>query len=256
MSWFDEPALYYGTDRPVDWSLGDLVVAPQAVLLAGEVADALGASPGLGERVRRALWRATPEVIGVSAEGGWDVGLIVLDDCALDRDFNREVNCRERALQAGGLGQEAAHEQAEAEARAMEGLDPTLVVARVRPYVDFEAARHDALRQAETFGCFPVLGTDEIDDGVVDFSLLTTVDRRALVGRAASLSEIARNALRSKLAEFTALRARSTETAIEAAVGRQITDAQAYRERHGKRETLVVRLELDHGSEVLVLEGA
>jgi hypothetical protein len=68
-------------------------------------------------------------------------------------------------------------------------------------------------------------------------------------------SETARNALRSKLAEFTALRARSTETAIEAAVGRQITDAQAYRERHGKRETLVVRLELDHGAEVLVLEG-
>ena len=35
----------------------------------------------------------------------------------------------------------------------------------------------------------------------------------------------------------------------------QITDAQAYRERHGKRESLIVRLELDHGEEVLVLEG-
>jgi hypothetical protein len=84
---------------------------------------------------------------------------------------------------------------------------------------------------------------------------MTTVDRRALVGRAASLSGIARNALRSKLAEFTALRARSTETAIEAAVGRLITDAQAYREQHGKRESLVVRLELDRGAEVLILES-
>ena len=255
MSWFDKPTLYYRTDRPEDWSLGDLVVAPQAVLWAGEVADALVASPGLGEPVRRALWRVTPDAIGVSAEGGWDLGMIVLDDCALDRDFNREVNRRERALRAGGLGQEEAHEQAQAEARAMEGLDPTLVVARVRPYGDFEAARHDALRRAETFGYFPVLGTVEVDDGIVDLNLLTTVDRRALIGRVASLSEIARNALRSKLAEFTALRARSTETAIEAAVGRLITDAQAYRERHGKRETLVVRLELDHGTEVLVLEG-
>ena len=255
MSWFAESALYYRTDRPVDWSLGDLLVAPQAVLWAGEAADALVASPGLGERVRRALWRATPDAIGVSAEGGWDLGMIVLDDCALDRDFNREVNRRERALRAGGLEQAEAHEQAEAEARAMEGLDPTLVVALVRPYGDFEAARHDALRRAETFGYFPVLGTVEVDDAVVDFNLLTTVDRRALIGRAASLSEIARNALRSKLAEFTALRARSTETAIEAAVGRLITDAQAYRERHGKRETLIVRLELDHGAEVLVLEG-
>ena len=255
MSWFDEPALYYRPDRPIDWSLGDLVVAPQAVLRAGEVADALVASPGLGERVRRALWRATPDAIGVSAEGGWDLGMIVLDDCALDRDFNREANRRERALRADGVGQAEAHEQAEAETRAMEGLDPTLVVARVRPYDDFDTARHDALRRAESFGCFPVLGTDEVDAGVVDFSFLTTVDRQALIGRAASLSEIARNALRSKLAEFTALRARSTETAIETAVGRLITDAQAYRERHGKRDTLVVRLELDHGAEVLVLEG-
>jgi hypothetical protein len=48
------------------------------------------------------------------------------------------------------------------------------------------------------------LGTDDVDAGVVDFNLLTTVDRPALVRRATSLSEIARNALRSKLAEFTA----------------------------------------------------
>jgi len=206
MTWFDEPALYYRTDRPVDWSLGDLVVAPEVVLWAGEANDALAASPSLGERVRRPLWRASPDVIGVWAEGGWDLGMIVLDDCALDRDFNREVNRLERALRAGGLGQAEAHEQAQSEARALEGLDPTLVVARVRPYDDFGAARHDALRRAETFGCFPVPGSAEVDDGVVDFSLLTTVDRRALIGRAASLSEIARNALRSKLAEFTALR--------------------------------------------------
>ena len=90
--------------------------------------------------------------------------------------------------------------------------------------------------------------SDEVDSGVVDPELLPTVDLRALIGRAASLSEIARNALRSKLAELTALRVRSTEAAIQAAVGRQITDAQAYRERHGKREVLVVRLELDHGA--------
>ena len=137
----------------------------------------------------------------------------------------------------------------------MEGLDPTLVVARVRPYAEFEDVRHDALQRADTFGYFPVLGSDDIDEGVVDFNLMTTVDRQALVGRAASLSEIARNALRSKLAEFTALRARSTETAIEATVGRRITDAQAYREPHGKRESLIVRLELDQGAEVLILES-
>lgn len=202
-------------------------MAPQAVLWAGEAADALTASPGFGERVQRALWRAAPGAIGVYAEGGWDLGMIVLDDCALDRDFNREVNRRERALRTDGLGQQEAHERAEADARATDGLDPTLVVARVRPYADFDVARHDALRKAETFGYFPVPGSDEIDDGVVDFNLLTTVDRRALMGRAASLSETSRNALRSKLAEFTALRARSTEAAIEAAVGRQITDAQA-----------------------------
>lgn len=181
--------------------------------------------------------------------------MIVLDDCALDRDFHREVDRRERARRADGVGQAEAPEQPEAETGAVEGLDPALVVARVRPYDDFDTVRHDVLRRAESFGYFPVLGTDEVDAGVVDFSFLTTVDRQALIGRAASLSEIARNALRSKLAEFTALRARSTETAIEAAVGPLITDAQAYRERHGKRDTLVVRLELDHGAAVLVLEG-
>ena len=255
MSWFDEPASFFCADRPADWSLGDLVVAPQAVLWSGEAPDALVTSPLLGERVRRALWRATPDVIGVSAEAGWDLGMIVLDDCALDRDFNREVNRRERALRTGGVGQQEAHERAVADARASDGLDPTLVVARVRPYSHFDAARHDALRKAETFGYFPVPGSDEIDEGVVDFNLLTTVDRGAIVGRAASLSEIARNALRSKLAEFTALRARSTEAAIEAVVGRQITDAQAYRDQRGRRVSLVVRLELDHGAEVLVLEG-
>ena len=255
MSWFDEPAIFFRADRPADWSLGDLVVAPQAVLWAGEAADALVTSPGLGERVRRTLWRATPDAVGVSAEAGWDLGMIVLDDCALDRDFNREVNRRERALRTGGVGQEEARERAEADARASDGLDPTLVVARVWPYSQFDAVRHDALRRAETFGYFPVPGSNEIDEGVVDFNLLTTIDRGALIGRAASLSEIARNALRAKLAEFTALRARSTEAAIEAVVGRQITDAQAYRDQRGKQESLVVRLELDHGAEVVVLEG-
>jgi hypothetical protein len=254
VSWFDEPASFYRADRPTDWSLGDLVVAPQAVLWAGEAADALVTAPGLGERVRRALWRATNDAFGVSAEAGWDLGMIVLDDCALDRDFNREVNRRERALRTGGLPQQEAHERAETEARALGGLDPTLVVARVRPYTDFDATRHDALRNAETFGYFPVPGSAEIDEGVVDFNLLTTVDRDALVGRVASLSEIARNALRSKLAEFTALRARSTEAAVEAVVGRLVTDAQAYRDQRGRRETLVIRLELDHGAEVLILE--
>ena len=148
MSWFDEPASFYRADRPTDWSLGDLVVAPQAVLWAGEAVDALVTAPVLGERVRRALWRATPDAIGVTAEAGWDLGMIVLDDCALDRDFNREVNRRERALRTGGLPEQEAHERAEAEARALDGLDPTLVVARVRPYSDFDAARHDALRRA------------------------------------------------------------------------------------------------------------
>ena len=132
-------------------------------------------APGLGEHVRRALWRATNDVIGVSAEAGWDLGMIVLDDCALDRDFNREVNRRERALRTGGLPPQEAHERAETEARALDGLDPDAVVARVRPYSDFDNARHDALRRAETFGYFPAPGSAEIDEGVVDFNLQTTV---------------------------------------------------------------------------------
>ncbi len=255
MSWFDEPSLYYRADRPLDWSLGDLVVTPHAVLWAGEADDPLATSPRFGERVRRALWRPGPEAVAVVAEAGWDVGMIVLDDCALDREFNREVNRRERVLRADGLDQVEARTRAEAETRELDNLDPTLVVARVRPFTDFEAGRHDAIRRAETFGYFPVLGTEDIDDGVADFSLLTTVDRRALIGRVASLSEMTRNALRSKLAEFTALRSRLTEAAIESAVGRLITGAEAYHERHGKRETLVVGLELDHGAEVLVLNG-
>ncbi len=253
MSWYDEAGLYYRDDRPADWALGDLVVAPHAILWEGESPEPLTASPGLGERVRRALWRVSATGVAVSAEAGWDLGMVVLDDCALDRDFNREVNRRERDLRAGGLPAEAARERAEAETREVEGLDPTLIVARVRPYGEFEAGRHDSLRRAATFGYFPVLGTDEVDEGVVDFITVTTVDRHTLLGRVASLSEIARNGLRSKLAEFSALRARSTEAAIEAAVGRFITDAQAYRERHGKRESLVVRLELDHGTQVLLL---
>ena len=174
MSWFDEPALYYRPDRPLDWSLGDLVVAPQAALWAGEASDALTTAPALGQRTRRALWRAGPAAPAVSAEAGWDLAMVVLDDCALDRDFNRELSRRERELRAAGVEAAAAHGQAEAAARAVEGLDPTLVVARVRPYSDFEPSRHDALRRADTFGYFPVLGTDDVDEGVVDFSLVTT----------------------------------------------------------------------------------
>lgn len=257
MSWFDDPAVYYRSgDPPADWSLGDLVVAPHGILWEGEAPDPLAASPELGRRVRRALWRAAGGSIAVSAEAGWDVGMVLLDDCALDRDFNREVHRREREYRAAGTEAGATRERAEAEARAIAGLDPTLTVGLVRPYRDFEPARHDALRRAASFGYFPVVSSDDVDEGVVDLGLVTTVDRRALLGRAASLSEMARGALRSKLAEFTAFRARSTEAAIEAAVGRMITGAEAYRERHGKREGLVVRLELDGGAATLVLRDS
>jgi hypothetical protein len=93
------------------------------------------------------------------------------------------------------------------------GTDPGDDDGRIEP-----GDRNETLGPAATFGNFPVLGTDDVDEGVVAFSLVTTLDRAAVLGRAAAVSELARNALRSKLAEFTALRARSTEAAIEAAV--------------------------------------
>jgi hypothetical protein len=76
---------------------------------------------------------------------------VVLDDCALDGDFNRDLSRRERELRGAGVEAAAAHDQTEAAARAVDRLDPTFV-ARIRPYADFEPGRQDALRRADTFG--------------------------------------------------------------------------------------------------------
>jgi hypothetical protein len=106
-------------------------------------------------------------------------------------------------------------------------------------------ASEAAVRQAQPIGYFPVVGSDDVDQGYLDFTRTVPVSRRLLWGPAAALSEAARKILRWKLAQFYAVRNLSVDAEIMAAIGKTITAVRVVTDH---RDRLIVDLELDQGA--------
>ncbi|MGH7863027.1 MAG: hypothetical protein ACREOS_12410, partial [Candidatus Dormibacteraceae bacterium] len=135
---------------------------------------------------------------------------------------------------------------AEDEARADSSLDPLVPVAPISPYERLRFVNPTAIRQAQAVGYFPIVPwPDQVDEGYVDFTRITPVSRRLLLGPAAALSEPARRILRWKLAQFSAFRNLSVDAEIMAATGKKITGVHVVADQ---KDRLVVELDLDDGA--------
>mgnify|MGYP001164785900 CR=1 FL=1 len=168
--------------------------------------------------------------------------MIVVDDCLIDKEFNARVE----RLVGDGLS------EAEAVALAREDLtlDPFIPVAPIFPYQRLRYASAQGIREGQTIGYFPIVGSDDMEEGYIDFVRTVPVSRRLLRGPFAALGDAARSILRWKLAQFYAARNFSIDAEIMAAVGSTITGDRVVTDT---KKLLVVDLELDHGANRLLL---
>lgn len=136
------------------------------------------------------------------------------------------------------------------EAQALAENDPSLDrLFNVAPIVPFRAAAPttpESLVTNSVVGFFPVCPWEDraVDEGVVDFTRVVTVDRDTLFGaRLAVLSVEARRSLMFALARFWIFRAPQLAFELQDAVGQRIVDV-----RVAAQNPLVVELELSDGS--------
>jgi hypothetical protein len=243
----DDPALYYAPPQE-DWSLGDIVIAPTAVLWSAVERQAgpypqPAPPPDGSTSITYQLW-VEPGMLPMPAIECWlTPAVIVVDDCVIDKDFNVQV---EQRIREG-----VPVEEAEAEARADLSLDPLVPVTPILPYGRARSLNPQAVRQAQAVGYFPILDwPGMVDEGYLDFTLTVPVSRQLLWGPAAALSDPARRILRWKLAQFYAVRNFSVDAEITRAVGRTITEVRVVADQ---KDRLVVDLELDGGEAELRL---
>lgn len=241
MGVLDDPHNYYGPAQ-TDWSLGDVVIVPTALLWADSErpADAYpqpAPPPDGATSVVYTLWRGAAPFRDPAIECRMAPAMIVVDDCVIDKEYNAFI---QRRIAAG-----IAEAEAIAEARADGSLDPLVLVAPILPYRDLRHVNDQAVRDGVAIGYFPVVESDEMDGGYVDFLRTLPVSRALLTGPAAALSEASRRILRWKLAQFYGFRNLSVDAEIMAAVGKTITAVHVVTD---SKNRLIVDLELDRGA--------
>lgn len=247
MGILDDPTRYYASPQD-DWSLGDIVIVPTAVLWTAaerrpDVYPQPAPPPDGSASVAYAVWVGGDPFPVPSIECWLTPAMIVVDDCVLDKEFNAVV---EQRIRTG-----VPADQAEAEARDDLSLDPLVPVTPILPYRQARHLNVDAVRQAQPIGYFPIPAwPDQIDEGYIDFTRTVPVGRQLLWGPAAALSEPTRRILRWKLAQFYAVRNLSVDAEIARAVGKVIT---AVRTVSDQKDRLVVDLELNEGEDELRL---
>jgi len=241
-----DPILYYDAPQK-DWALGDIVIVPTAVLWAQSEKRAddypQPAPPADGSAsVAYDLWHGLAQFHDPVIECWLTPAMIVVDDCVIDKEFNAFI---QRLTDSGYSEGDAV-----AAARAETSLDLLTPVCPIRPYKDLRYANEQAVRQATSTGYFPIVDSDDMDAGYVDFLYTVPVSRRLLRGPVAALSEPARRILRWKLAQFYGFRNQSVDAEIMAAIGKTITDVHIVTDNKNR---LVVDLTLDHGAGQLQL---
>lgn len=172
---------------------------------------------------------------------GFGLVMVTSHDCQLEKEFNR----RRSELIAVGKSEE----EATAEALVDPTLDRTLVAS---PLVDADDIRVDQgnLLGGHVVGYLPVPASldGRVPQCVVDLNYRCTVDRFD-VARVTSVSSKARSQLRYALVRLDALRTPSLGFEVENVIGHLIERAVV-----PKRDPLTVRLVLDNGSTIELLQ--
>jgi hypothetical protein len=246
MAVLDDPSQYYAPPQ-ADWALGDIVVVPVGVLWkqgerpAEEYPQPAPPADGSASVVFP-LWRGLPQLPDPLIECWLTPAMIVVDDCVIDKEFNAFIERR--------ISEDTSVADAETEARANVSLDPLVAVAPILPYRALRAVNEQAVRQGNALGYFPVIDSEEMDEGYVDFLRTVPVSRQLLWGPVAAISDPARRILRWKLAQFYGFRNLSVDAEIMAAIGKTITNVRVITDTKNR---LVVDLELDGGAGQLQL---
>lgn len=224
---------------------GDVILAPTAVLLSSNEAEAGDAVPDpparLGGRTRTLPWNPAGSRVapGTVVETLWAPVLVISHDCQLEKEFNERI----RELAAAGISLEDAREQASSDP----SLDPFAVVAPLQPYDVFPVPKHASMRAGDRIGYFPLDALPgDGGDYVVDLNRLSTVSVQLLphAGKVTSLAPPSVAELRYKLAEAYSIRDLSVLAELEAMVGHTILRAEAL-PKSKKKSALV--LHLDNG---------
>lgn len=259
------PDAFFLGDAPPSLMQGDIVLAPSGVLLDGAVHPAVLSvpiAPEVGGSVTVPAWQppntrdhaALPPATVQQTRYG--PVLVLSHECELEKDYNAFV----RQLMREGASQDEAEETA----RTTAGLDPWVVVAPLLTYIDVEAEWAPALRTpgrladvrlGARVGYFPIPAIPGVGDTefAVPLGQATTIARSLLRPglRLASLSDLARGALRYKLTKVFSTRDLSVLTELEAAVGQTIRQVQT---TPRPKKQVAIALYLGNG-EVLHLEG-
>lgn len=249
--WYDEAAKYYtAPNDAIALSQGDIVVAPTAILCQGEAESNVAAPTDLGQERLVTLWRGRPknqrEAPTLFANVRWGLAMVLPHSCAMQKDWNEQVN----ALKRAGRSQA----EAEAIANADATLDPFVVIAPVLTYDTLPDARHAATANGSRLGVFPVCGNDILPAGYIDFARLATV-RQELAGvnyRVAQLSALTVGFLKHSIATYFAARSISRFDELSAAVGQTVVDVLPI--DSPKKDKIRVSIALENGLS-LVLEG-
>ena len=141
--------------------------------------------------------------------------------------------------------------EAKAEAENHSELDRFVTVVPIVP-VSWLRTDDDRLRSGEVTGYYPVLAWPErgIAGGVADLTFPSTIDRKLLIHRMASLTDQTRGRLRLSLTRLYAFRSPEVGFEVEAAVGHRILGV-----RRVLGSALEIILTLQGGGEVrLVLK--
>jgi hypothetical protein len=146
-----DPEEYYGI-LSEDWSLGDITVVPTAILWERGRKQSNGLtmsapSPDGTESLVFDLWSGERGMPGVSIEARLTPAMILMDDCAIDKEYNDAVD---RLVDQG-----TDETVAEAIAREDTKLDPIVLVAPIAPYIGITSPQ--GIRDYQTRGFFPVL---------------------------------------------------------------------------------------------------
>jgi len=255
------PEAFFLAERPPTLMQGDVLLAPSGVLLDGAVHPAVLSvplAPDIGGSVTVPAWQPPSAAVPPPAVQQTRYGpvLVLSHECELEKDYNAYV----RQLIRDGASQA----EAEQVARGTPDLDPFVLVAPLLTYAEVEAEWVPALRSAARMadvrsgarvGYFPIppipgLGDTEF---VVPLGRAATIERRLLRPglRLASLSDLARGALRYKLTKVFSTRDLSVLAELEAAVGQTIQQVQT---TPRPKKQVAIALYLGNG-EVLHLEG-
>ena len=152
------------------------------------------------DRVRLPFAAASSHEPALTAPLGYTAVMVITHDCQMDKA---------------------------AEAENHPELDRFVTVAPSVP-VSWLRTDNDKLLSGEVTGYYPVLTWPErgIAGGVADLTFPSTIDRKLLIQRMASLTDQARDRLRLSLARLYACRSPEVGFEVEAAIGRRILDAR------------------------------